>query len=112
MKPITIIIPLLAMLCGCDEKSIEQLRMKEDAIRMQEEAKASREEWNGFVLKHKLNEIQNRLAKLESAQRIRDGLADVIDLCPEPTNKVWAWSITNVTLIYTTNINAIHLDRK
>jgi len=36
MKPITIIIPLLAMLCGCDEKAMSELRRKEEAKAAQE----------------------------------------------------------------------------
>jgi len=36
MKPITILIPLLAILCGCDEKAMSELRRKEEAKAAQE----------------------------------------------------------------------------
>ncbi len=93
MKPTTILIPLLAMLCGCEpkEKYIDSAEFKQFTI----DALTKQNDWNGAVLKFRLAELENRLKRLESTALVRE--------VPE---------IDGVWLIYTTNINAIHLDPK
>ena len=94
MKHLAILITAL-MLCGCDDK-IENNR---SVSREEFEELKSHREWNGFIIKHKITAAEDRLDKLEAAERLRDKQPDItlsIDSMSGPSPQ---WYRTNTMIL-------------